>query len=187
MAWNEMLTVAMFVSVMPIDWVKKYGSDPSTKENFETLLKNPEHLTFLKERSDTELVRPFISERSWALYTAFSGFYISRITKASLFLFPDFNHAEVWENVNERNLVKASAPEHILEQYDTNIIDGTNAFLKYLKDEMIEEFRIELSGIRDSESATKNAASILDAAEILIQSASQQPEELKDEPLGHPK
>lgn len=41
--WNEMTTASMFVAILPIDWVRKYGSDPSTKEKFETLLKSPEH------------------------------------------------------------------------------------------------------------------------------------------------
>lgn len=186
LAWNEMSAAAMFVAVLPIDWVRKYGSDPSTKKNFEILLKNPEHLAFLKKRNETELARPFISVRGWALYAAYSGFYMSRVTKASFFLFPSMDHAENWQRVNERQLVKASAPEDILNLYDANVLEGTNAFLKYLKDEMIAEFRAELSGARDSKSAVSNAAAILDAAETLVQSSTQKPESPLDKPLVRP-
>lgn len=186
LAWNEMSAAAMFVAVLPIDWVRKYGSDPSTKKNFEILLKNPEHLAFLKKRNETELARPFISERGWALYAAYSGFYMSRVTKASMFLLPSMNHAEIWKRVNERQLVKASAPVDILNLYDANVLEGTNAFLKYLKDEMIAEFKAELSGARDSKSAVSNAAVILDAAETLVQSSTQKPENPLDKPLVQP-
>lgn len=183
MAWNEMSAAAMFVAILPIEWVQKHGSAASTKRNFETLLKSPEHLAFLKSRNDTEFARPFISERGWALYSAYSGFYMSRIMKASLFLISSIDHSEMWRRVSERKLVMASAPAEILALYDTNILEGTNAFLKYLKDEMIEEFKIELSGMRDSESAMTNAAAILEAAENLVQSTTRQPAVPNDTPL----
>lgn len=186
LAWNEMSVASMFVAVLPIDWVRKYGSDPSTKKNFETLLKNPEHLAFLKKRNETESARPFISERGWALYAAYSGFYMSRVSKASMFLFSSMDHAEIWKRVNERELVQASAPADILKLYDANILEGTNAFLKYLRDEMIAEFRAELSGARDSKSAVSNAAVILDAAETLVQSSTRKPENPLDKPWAQP-
>lgn len=186
LAWNEMSAAAMFAAVLPIEWVQKYGSDPSTTRNFEILLKSPKHLEFLKRRTETELARPFISERGWALYAAYSGFYMSRVTKAALFLLPSVNHAEFSKRVDERQLVKASAPVEILNLYDANLLEGTNAFLKYLIDEMIAEFKAELSGTRDSKSAVSNAAVILDAAETLVQSSTQRPENPFDKPLAQP-
>lgn len=138
--------------------------------------------------NDTELIRPFISERGWALYSAYSGFYVSRVTKASMLLIPSIDHAEIWRRINERDLVKASAPTEILELYDANILEGTTAFLKYLKDEMIGEFKMELSGMRDSESAVSNAAVMLEAAENLVQSSTTRQSIVpKDKPLGQPK
>jgi len=183
LSWNEMSAASMFVSILPIDWIQKYGSDPSTKENFEILLKAPEHLTFIKNRSETELIRPFISERGWALYSAYSGLYMSRVIKASTLLLPSVDHSNIWEWSNERNLVKTTAPKDILDSYDTNILEGTTAFLNHLKNEMIEEFKLELSGTRDSESAVSNAATILKAAENLEQSSTNKPEAPADKPL----
>ena len=174
-AWNEYSVAATFVAILPIDWVRKYGSDPKTKENFEILLKNPEHITFLKDRNDTELVRPFLSDQSWALYAAYSSFYSSRLMKASILLLPSVDHAEIWERVNERELVKASAPEDILKQYDSNPLIGANAYLTYLKDQMIEEFQNELSGSRDSDNAVLNTSATIAAAEALVQSSKHQP------------
>jgi len=181
-----MSTAAMFVAVLPIDWVRKYGSHPSTKKNFEFLLKSPTHLAFLKERNETELARPFISERGWALFAAYSGFYMSRVTKASMFLIPSMDHAKIWARIAERDLIQASAPVDILNLYDTNVLEGTSAFLKYLKDELVAEFRAELSGARESKAAVSNAAAILNAAEALIQNSMQKPENPSDKPLEEP-
>jgi hypothetical protein len=186
LAWNEMTAASMFVAVLPIDWVRKYGSDPSTKENFEMLLRAPNHLEFLKERNNVESVRPFVSEQSWALYSAYNSFYISRISKASFFLISTFDHAEVFERVNERRLVEKSATKEILEKYDANILDGTNEYLNYLKEEMVKEFHIELSGERDSTRAANNAAEIIKVAESLASNASETLVPPGDSPLGHP-
>jgi len=105
-----------------------------------------------------------------------------------MLLIPSIDHAEIWRRINERDLVKASAPTEILELYDANILEGTTAFLKYLKDEMIGEFKMELSGMRDSESAVSNAAVMLEAAENLVQSSTTRQSIVpKDKPLGQPK
>lgn len=181
--WDEMSAASMFVAVLPIEWVRKYGSHPSTKKNFEILLKAPNHLSFMKEQHDIERVRPFISERGWALFSAYNGFHLSRVFKASMFLLPSVDHAEILERIHERDLVKASAPPDILARYDANILDGTSELLKYLKDEMIEEFRAELSGARDSESAIANAATILEEAEKLVRNSTLQPDVPVDKPL----
>lgn len=187
LAWNEMFAASMLVSILPIDWVRRFGADPSTKENFELLLKAPGHLEFLKARNDVEGVRPFVSERGWALYSAYNSFYLSRITKASMFLMPSVDHAELYEKTNERELVVKSAPQHIVDLYDSNIFIGTSEYLNYLKEELITEFRFELSGERDSNRAASNAAEILRAAEELILDTSEPPLVPGDEPLAHPK
>lgn len=184
LAWNEMSTASMMVSALQMNWVKKYGSDPSTKTTFETILSAPGHLEFLKKRNETEFARPYVSERGWALYAAYSGFYMSRISKASMLLFPSIDHSKVWQRIGERELLVASAPSEILSLYDKNILQGTNAYLNYLKDEMISEFQSELSGTRDSTLAVANAASILDAAEKLVQSSVPQPANPQDTQLN---
>ena len=95
--------------------------------------------------------------------------------KASLLIFQTIDHAEIWERVNERELLVASAPADILEQYDNNMLNGTNAYLSYLRDQLIEEFQKELSGSRDSDSAVLNTSAILAAADTLVQSSKKQP------------
>jgi hypothetical protein len=175
LAWNEMSVASLFVSVLPLDWVRENGADPATTKHFESLLKSPGHHKFLKDRNTTEEVRPFVSDRIWALYSAYHSFYISRISKASFFLIPDMDHAKVWERMNERKLIEASAPIDVLNKYDANILDGTNDYLNFLKNELVKAFQIELSGENESRSAITNTANILKAAEELINQTVEKP------------
>tara|TARA_R110001592_G_C12970664_1_gene733219 strand:- start:85 stop:948 length:864 start_codon:yes stop_codon:yes gene_type:complete len=186
LAWDEMAAASMFVSVLDLDWVRKYGSDPSTKKTFEDLLKAPSHLDFLRQRKDVEKMRPFVSERGWALYSAYHSFYISRITKASILTIPLISHVEIFERANERNLIEKSAPKHILDLYDSNLLDGTNEYLRYLKEVIITELKLEMSGERDSNKAANNAAEILKAANDLAGSVSQKPENPGGKPFHTP-
>jgi len=172
--WSQLSAVSTIVAVMDIDWVRTNSSDPKITETIKILL-GSNYLEFLKKRNDTELVSPYVSERMWALYSAFSGFYFSRISKAVLLTFPSLDHAEIWMRINERNLIEAAAPSEILKKYDENMIQGTNVFLEYLKSQILHEFRAELSGTRDSDSAVTNASVILAAANALVQSTEQMP------------
>lgn len=180
LTYDEMSAVSMFVSILQTDWIREHGSAPSTKNNIELLLNPPKHLEFLKNSKRNELVRPFVSERGWALYSAYSSLYISRITKASILIIPGLNHADFFERINERDLIAKSAPQHIVELYDANCISGTLEYLQYLKEEMLIEFRMELSGERDSSRATINTVSILKAATKLIADSLAKPASLGD-------
>jgi hypothetical protein len=185
-AWNPYSMVVTFVAVLPLDWVKKYGSDPKTKENFSILLGAPGHIEFLKQQNKVETVRPFLSERSWALYSAYNSFYLSRIMKAAMFLFPTFDHVELWKRADERALVVASAPEDIVRQYDTDSLLGGNAYLSHIKEELVKEFRAELSGTRHSDNAVTNTSTILKAANVLAESSKRQPPIPNDASLDIP-
>lgn len=173
--WNEMSVASSFVCMLSLDWIRKNASDPNTVKQFENLLDPPNDTKFLEQRNSVESYRPFVSDRIWALYSAYNSFYGSRIVRAGLFLIPTLDHAEIFENIDERALIEKSAPTSILEVYDANKFDGTNMYLNYLKEELVIEFQAELSGERDSSRAAKNTAEILSAANELINSVSTKP------------
>lgn len=173
--WNRMATVSMFVSVLPRDWIRTNASDPGTKSTFEALLGGKDYLDFLKKRGETEIVRPLVSEEAWALYAAFSALYLSRVSRAAMLTIPTLDHDEIWAKIDERALIKESAPAEILRSYDANILQGTSAYLEYLKKELLKVLRSDLSGSRDSESALNNASRIISAATELVQSSQAKP------------
>lgn len=167
LSWQTVSVATMMVSALPEDWLKENASHPSTKSNFEQLLKNTDHLNFMKKQNETELARPFLSEQIWALYAAYHSFLSVRLTKASLLTISGIDHAEVLSRFNERELVKKSAPVEIFAAYDKNPYVGTEPYLRYLREEMLMQFREFLSGERASNLAAQDAAKILHAAEDL--------------------
>ena len=83
--WQQVSVATMMVSALPDDWLKKNASNIGTKSTFEQLLKNTDHLSFMKKQNETELLRPFVSEPIWALYSAYYSFLSARLAKASFF------------------------------------------------------------------------------------------------------
>jgi len=177
--WNEMSTVSMYVCVLSDEWIRENGSHPNTVKSFKDMLKPPNDMAFVKERNSVESYRPFVSNRIWALYSAYNSFYASRIIRAGLLTMPDIDHIGIFSKIDERGLVKESATQEILKLYDANIIDGTNSYLKFLSEELINEFEAELSGKKDSNRAAINAKEILNAADNLLDSVSKRTTSLK--------
>ena len=157
----------MMVSVLSDDWLKENASHPNTKSTFEQLVKNADYLNFMKKQNETELVRPFLSEQIWALYAAYHSFLSARLVKASLLAIPGIDHAEALSRFNERDLVKKSSSAEIFATYDENPYVGTEPYLRYLREEMLMQFREFLSGERAGNLAVQDAARILHAAEDL--------------------
>lgn len=172
LGWQRVSGATMMVSVLSDDWLKENASHPGTKSTFEQLLKNTDHLNFMKRQNETELVRPFLSEQIWALYAAYHSFLSARLVKASLLAVPGIDHAEMLSRFNERDLVQKSAPPEIFAGYDKNPYVGTEPYLRYLREEMLMQFREFLSGERAGNLAVQDAAKILHAAEDLASRSS---------------
>lgn len=170
--WQQVSVATMMVSVLPDEWIKKYASDPGTKSSFEQVFKGINHLDFIKKQNETELVRPFLSEPAWALYSAYHSFLSARLIKAFLLTLHGIDHAEMLSRFNERDLVKKSAPEEILALYDQSSYAGTEPYLRFLREKMLSEFREFLSGKRAGNQAVQDAAQILRAAEDLAAKSS---------------
>ena len=167
LSWQTVSVATMMVSVLSDDWLKENASHPGTRSTFEQALKNADHLNFMKKQNETELVRPFLSEQIWALYAAYHSFLSARLVKASLLAIPGIDHAEALSRFNERDLVMKSAPSEVFAAYDKNPYVGTEPYLRYLREEMLVQFREFLSGERAGNLAVNEPAKILEAAEGL--------------------
>lgn len=185
LSWQQLSVVTMMVSALTDDWLKKNASDPGTKSSFEQLLKNTDHLNFMKQQSEAELVRPFLSEPIWALYAAYHSFLSARVAKASLLVISDIDHYEILSRFNERDLVEKSAPSEILAIYDKNAYAGTEPYLRYLREEILTQFQEFLSGQTAGNLAVQNAAKILGSAEELAAKSSVGSQNLQLSSVGH--
>ena len=185
LSWQQLSVITMMVSALTDDWLKKNASDPGTKSSFEQLLKNTDHLNFMKQQSEAELVRPFLSEPIWALYAAYHSFLSARVAKASLLVISDIDHYEILSRFNERDLVEKSAPPEILAIYDKNAYAGTEPYLRYLREEILTQFQEFLSGQTAGNLAVQNAAKILGSAEELAAKSSVGSQNLQLSSVGH--
>lgn len=171
LSWRSVSVATMMVSVLDQDWLKENASHPGTTTTFETLMKNSDYASFMKEQNDVELVRPFLSEPMWASYQAYYSFLSARLTKAWILALPGLKHAEMLSKFdevgNERDLVEKSATAEILAIYDKNSYMGTEPYLNFLKERMLIQFRELLSGQRAGQQAAENASQILRAADAL--------------------
>jgi len=172
LSWQTVSAATMMVSLLSEDWLEENASHPGTQSTFEQLLKNADHLNFMKKQNETERVRPFLSEQIWALYAAYHSFLSARLVKASLLAISGIDHAEALSGFNERELVQKSAPAEIFAAYDKNPRVGTEPYLRYLREEMLIQFREFLSGERAGNLAAQEAAKILHAAEDLAAKSS---------------
>ena len=185
LSWQQLSVVTMMVSALTDDLLKKNASDPGTKSSFEQLLKNTDHLNFMKQQSEAELVRPFLSEPIWALYAAYHSFLSARVAKASFLVISDIDHYEILSRFNERDLVEKSAPSEILALYDKNAYAGTEPYLRYLREEILTQFQEFLSGQTAGNLAVQNAAKILGSAEELAAKSSVGSQNLQLSSVGH--
>lgn len=165
--WQQVTASTMIVSVLTEDWIKENASHHGTKSTFDQLLKGIDPPNFLKKQNRAFLARPFMSEPAWALYFALHSFLSTRLTKAMILTIPGLNHAEILERIDERELVAKSAPPNILAAYEKSPYAGTEPYLHYLREAMLDEFKEMLSGRRAGAEALRNAAQILQAAEAL--------------------
>lgn len=179
LSWQQVSVATMMVSTLSDDWLKKYASDASTKSTFEQLLKNTDHLNFMKKQNETELVRPFVSESIWALYSAYHSFLLTRLTKASLLAISGDDLYEMLSRFNERDMVEKSAPPDILSIYNQNPYAGSEPYLRYLREEILRQFQEFLSGQKAGNLAVQDAAKIIHVAEELAKS-SFSPQELQN-------
>ena len=172
LGWQKVFAATTMVGVLSDEWIKSNASHPGTKSTFEQLLKGTDHLNFMKFQSETERVRPFVSEQIWALYVAYHSFLSARLMKASLLAISGIDHTEILSRFNEHDLVRNSAPTEIFAAYFADSYAGTEPYLRYLREEMLKNFREFLSGERAGNLAVQDAAKILHSAEDLMAKSS---------------
>ena len=172
--WNQVSAATVLAGLVSDDWIEKFASDPGAKQTFDVLLNDSNHLEFIKAQGEVERVRPFLSEPCWAIYYAHYSFMLARFTKAKLLSLPEVVPVDAIRGINERELIAQSAPEAILSAYDENNYLGTEKYLSYLKEKLVDEFRESLSSSRAGEQALFDAEKILAAAERLAAQSSAQ-------------
>jgi hypothetical protein len=88
LSWQTVSVATMMVSVLSDDWLKENASHPGTKSTFEQLLKNTDHLNFMKKQNETELVRLFFLNKFGPYTRHITAFFRLGLRKLLSWLFP---------------------------------------------------------------------------------------------------
>lgn len=170
--WKKAAVVSTIVSAMSIDYVRKHGDDPRTKATMRQLLDSLKYLELMTVTNALQQWRPFVTERAWALFAAYHGFYIARVMRAVSIMLGEKELAlRFWELDSEVQLVRASAPASMAQAYEAASVATTIPFLNFLETELLAELQRSLAGEHSGPEASRQAATIVAAVENVMQEA----------------
>jgi len=153
-------TISMIIAAMTPDWVHRNATQPGTRNTADMLLKAAKAQELLARMHALGMYRPFITERSWALFTALHSFYAARILKCVALQLGNAELAErLWAVDAERKLLETILPDKIAA-YDRNPVETEVIFVETVRNQLLEELRRGLSGEHSGSEAVRQATAI---------------------------
>lgn len=162
---NSVVALSMLIAPMTAEWVDKSAGLPATTEFAASLLNGSKAENLLTRLSVLGEYRPFVTEQSWALFSAIQSFYAARVAKCVVLRAANAEMARrLWHADAERKLIETIIPAQ-LDAYDRNPIEVENAFAETVRSELLNELRRGLSGGHTGAEAVHDARAILSATE----------------------
>jgi hypothetical protein len=170
--WRAASATSGIVSAFTLDYVRQHAGDARTIRSMQQILQPLNYPVFLAKLNTTQEWRPFVTERGWALFMAYHGFYIARLTRAFALTMQDPEMAiRMWEVDSESQVVRATAPAEIQQQYAANVFTGTTEFLGFVEKELLQELQRSLAGEHNGPEAQREAARMVAAAQTAVAAA----------------
>lgn len=157
------------ISAMDIHMAANGAGDAGTQRTMKTMLDSLQYMDFMKRANALARWRPFVTERGWALFAAYHGFYAARVGKAALLMIGNVEMVQrVWQVDNELQVVRATAPAEMVNAYETSPIATSEKFLAYVESELLAELRSSLAGEHSGPEASRQAARIVAVVDSLM-------------------
>lgn len=169
--WKRATMVSTLVSAMTIDFVRKSGDDERTRAAVKQMLDNVKYVDLLTTMNALQQCRPFLTERAWALFAAYHGFYVARLMRAFGIAHDKELALRFWEIDNELTIVRATAPPQMVQAYEAGSIATTLPFLNYVEQELLAELQRSLAGEHSGPEASRQAAKIVAAVGSVMEEA----------------
>jgi hypothetical protein len=171
-AWKAATMLSMFVSVIRAEDLDRIAGDVGTTKAVKSFLDAAGGLELVERLDGAKRWRPFVTDRAWALFAAYHGFYLGRVARAIVLTTGNKELARrLWEVNSEAALVAEAAPTDVNQAYQANVVDGTNRFLGFLEQEILVELQRSLRGEHTGADASAQAIRIVQAAQPLMQKA----------------
>jgi hypothetical protein len=166
--WSSISTLSMIVAAMTSAIAERGAADSSMHDALPKMLKAARAQERLDRIHLLASHRPFLTERTWALFAAFQGFYVTRVGKAMCILTGNAELVRrIWAVDGDRKIVSTVAPQ-MLDAYDRNPVEIESSFLETLREQLLAEMQRSLSGEHSGPDAVRQAATIASTADQVI-------------------
>jgi hypothetical protein len=158
--WRSMATLSILVGVMTPEIAARTASERAMQETLGKMWDASSVGERLNHVAPLAAWRPFVTESACALFAAFQGFYVARMTKAMAIRTGNVELVRrLWVMAGERKIVSAVAPE-LLDSYDRNPAEIEGAFVEKLSNDLLAELKRGLSGEHGGAEAMRQAVAI---------------------------
>lgn len=173
--WRPVTPLVSMLAVMDKDYVSQHANDDRVARTMQAMLDSTKGLETSQAMNELHQWRPFMTDRAWALWSAYNAFFVGATSRAFALTMKDGHLAtRLWEINGELKIVESVAPPEIVSRYRANAADGTVPFLDYVEQQLLEDFRRSLAGEHSAPDAAKNAAPILEVANAVMTDIRQQ-------------
>jgi len=170
--WKRATMVSTIVSAMDIEYVRQNGDSARTQATMKQLLDSLKHMELMTATNALQQWRPFVTERAWALFAAYHGFYVARVMRAVSLTLGDTELAlRFWHLDNELQIVRAAATPQMTQAYEAGSVATTIPFLNFIEKELLAELQRSLAGEHSGPDASRQAANIVAAVEKTMEDA----------------
>lgn len=166
MLWSGVMAVN-YIAIIKMDAVsQELERNPNLARVFKAL--DTVSDAFLKEikTSEAPFARPYVSEASWALYSAYQAIIVSCVSQLRM-LGLGFPPEKFIDSTKLKTMLKEVLPENaaFIDEHGTG---SYQLLLQELDRKLNESLRADAEGLASSESVVKHAASLTHTATTLI-------------------
>jgi hypothetical protein len=170
--WKSATMVVMAVHAFDLEYVRRYAADEGVKRTFKTMLEAVRYMDLMTRMNAIQQCRPFVTERAWALFFAYHGYFVSGLVRGFSLMIGARDLAEsMWQANAELAIVREAAPPDMFGAYEANPIANFLPFVNYLEREILVELQKSLAGEQSGPEASRQAARLVATAETALQQA----------------
>jgi len=170
--WKAATMVLTLAHAMDLDYIRRHAADEGVKGTFKTMLDSLKYLELLGRMNNIQQCRPFVTERAWALFAAYHGYFTTGLVRGFSLMMGARDIAErMWQTNSELSIVRQAAPAEMVRAYEANPIANFLSFVNYLEREILGELQKSLAGEQSGPAAAEQAARLVATAEAALQGA----------------
>lgn len=170
--WKSAIALVTIVWAIDREYISKYGGDDGNRRTFKTMLDSLKYIDLMRRMGEVQQCRPFVTDRAWALFAAYNGFFASGLLRGVALMFGEKKLAlNLIDHKAELSIVRAVASADMAESFAGNPIKFVMPFIEFLEREILTELQKSLAGEQSGPEASRQAAKIVATVESVMAEA----------------